>query len=634
LLPTNVLSPIHYLYLGNRSALWRGNSTNYPWTDKEFIGAAVVNSGQAAADNIHVRCYVDGQSVATDTVIPHLDPGDAALVDRMWMLGGPCNENRLVKVMVDPDNAIQESDETNNADSEVVSVFYAQQNQSPNRFYDLRTDTYGQFTNFGWNLNDLWLAFSTDLLSPPFWSIPELAELKFLYVGYMLASTYGGHCYGMAATPIHYFDRAVALPPPYQTTYDLPLDVAQPNINRYHVTQFFDAEYIKWCYDLTSPNAEYSTLRHCLKDLQEPVMLHVDDHSVTCYKMVERGDKGLAYFYNSNDDMCPGQTIAANLVVFDLQANTASHFAYETPFYSDYMFFTGNPYGYPYGFPYWLGEATTQKVLVRRPILLIDDWARPLLELIWSRIGGDLISRGTTMVTIACPDRGLITDNCGRRIGFVGDSLVNEIGGASVDTGGTVEVYHLPDSLTYAVSTAAYDTGSMSIRFVLPVAESVVRLVNFDTIRMLATTKTSLALARADTGFRLQVDWDGNGVTDTILFPNFNDTISLRQPQGVTEEVASHLGHQLSLGDASPNPFSGATQISYALAVAARVSLVIHDIAGRAVRTLIDEQRKAGTYSVNWNGTDDKGRRVSPGVYFYSLRADDKVRQKKMVVLE
>ena len=52
------------------------------------------------------------------------------------------------------------------------------------------------------------------------------------------------------------------------------------------------------------------------------------------------------------------------------------------------------------------------------------------------------------------------------------------------------------------------------------------------------------------------------------------------------------------------------------------------------VLTLVDELKEAGQYSVNWNGLDENGRRVSSGVYFYRMSAGDFTAVRKMVILK
>ena len=55
---------------------------------------------------------------------------------------------------------------------------------------------------------------------------------------------------------------------------------------------------------------------------------------------------------------------------------------------------------------------------------------------------------------------------------------------------------------------------------------------------------------------------------------------------------------------------------------------------GRLVRTLVDEVREPGTYTVFWDGKDEAGRQVSSGVYLYRMKATDFVQTRKMVLLK
>jgi hypothetical protein len=80
-------------------------------------------------------------------------------------------------------------------------------------------------------------------------------------------------------------------------------------------------------------------------------------------------------------------------------------------------------------------------------------------------------------------------------------------------------------------------------------------------------------------------------------------------PQPVAE---GHLG-------AAPNPFVHSVDLSFRLAVPERVRLVVHDLAGRRVQTLLDGEASAGETRVRWDGHDDRGNSVPPGVYFARL---------------
>ena len=90
---------------------------------------------------------------------------------------------------------------------------------------------------------------------------------------------------------------------------------------------------------------------------------------------------------------------------------------------------------------------------------------------------------------------------------------------------------------------------------------------------------------------------------------------------------------KLALHSSAPNPFRGTTQIRFDLPRPGKVSLRIFDVTGRLVRTLVDGEEPAGYRAVQWNGLDESGKRASAGVYFYSLQAEDRTFQKKMIQL-
>jgi len=88
------------------------------------------------------------------------------------------------------------------------------------------------------------------------------------------------------------------------------------------------------------------------------------------------------------------------------------------------------------------------------------------------------------------------------------------------------------------------------------------------------------------------------------------------------------------LGDARPNPFNPKTTIAYELSEASNVQILIFDASGRIVRTLLNSSRPAGAHSVEWDGTDDGGRHVGSGIYFYTMRAGAWESQKRMTLLK
>ncbi len=84
-----------------------------------------------------------------------------------------------------------------------------------------------------------------------------------------------------------------------------------------------------------------------------------------------------------------------------------------------------------------------------------------------------------------------------------------------------------------------------------------------------------------------------------------------------------------------PNPFNPTTSIEYALPEAAQVELVIYDLLGQKVRTLVTTQNQnAGYYHLRWDGRNDAGHTVSSGMYFYRLTTPQFTHARKMILLK
>jgi hypothetical protein len=82
-----------------------------------------------------------------------------------------------------------------------------------------------------------------------------------------------------------------------------------------------------------------------------------------------------------------------------------------------------------------------------------------------------------------------------------------------------------------------------------------------------------------------------------------------------------------------PNPFIRQTAVSFELVRQARVSMGVYSLAGAKIRGLVDVAYEPGRHSVSWDGRDDAGRRVSPGVYFVRFAADGVVNTGKALIL-
>jgi len=97
---------------------------------------------------------------------------------------------------------------------------------------------------------------------------------------------------------------------------------------------------------------------------------------------------------------------------------------------------------------------------------------------------------------------------------------------------------------------------------------------------------------------------------------------------------------EFELSQNYPNPFNPATAIPFqagsreqVAGTPIRTSLIIYNILGQKVRTLVDEEKLPGSYNIIWDGRDDSGKEVSSGIYFYQLKTKDYTETKKMVLV-
>jgi hypothetical protein len=83
-----------------------------------------------------------------------------------------------------------------------------------------------------------------------------------------------------------------------------------------------------------------------------------------------------------------------------------------------------------------------------------------------------------------------------------------------------------------------------------------------------------------------------------------------------------------------PNPFNPSTTIRYQIPTDASVNLIIYNVQGQKIRTLVSKEQKAGYYNVVWDGRNEAGQTVSTGLYLYRVQAGSFVATQKMLMLK
>ncbi|MFO7676757.1 MAG: FlgD immunoglobulin-like domain containing protein, partial [bacterium] len=113
-----------------------------------------------------------------------------------------------------------------------------------------------------------------------------------------------------------------------------------------------------------------------------------------------------------------------------------------------------------------------------------------------------------------------------------------------------------------------------------------------------------------------------------IKFTTDGPVVGAKEPNAGIGSVAAGLALQVT-----PNPFRQAAALRWQLPAAGRVRLVVYDVGGRVIRTLVDAEMTAGTYLSSWDGRDEKGGEVANGTYLYKLETPTGIRTAKAVVL-
>ena len=109
----------------------------------------------------------------------------------------------------------------------------------------------------------------------------------------------------------------------------------------------------------------------------------------------------------------------------------------------------------------------------------------------------------------------------------------------------------------------------------------------------------------------------------------------LNNTDGVQEPPSeSQNPHTLELSQNYPNPFNASTRIDYRLPQSTFVKLQIFNLQGQVVRTLINESKESGQYSVIWSGDSDDGMVVGSGLYIYRLQCDGTMQSHKLLMLK
>ncbi len=142
-----------------------------------------------------------------------------------------------------------------------------------------------------------------------------------------------------------------------------------------------------------------------------------------------------------------------------------------------------------------------------------------------------------------------------------------------------------------------------------------------------------------DGGYRWSRSFSGSDFIQTVQFVNQNTGwiagyygVVLKTTNGGSVFVNNNslvVPEGYELFQNYPNPFNPSTMIEYSIPKECPVSIIVYDITGREIETLVNEVKRAGYYTVQFNTS-----RLSSGIYFYRITAGDFTQTKKMILLK
>jgi len=121
---------------------------------------------------------------------------------------------------------------------------------------------------------------------------------------------------------------------------------------------------------------------------------------------------------------------------------------------------------------------------------------------------------------------------------------------------------------------------------------------------------------------------------DTLEADNAPFTLQVDGSNALSAYLEGLLPDEFALQQNYPNPFNPVTTLRYDLPENGLVTIIIYDMLGREVKTLINQSQNAGYRTVIWNATNDYGKPVSAGTYLYQIQAGEYISTKKMVLLK
>jgi hypothetical protein len=146
---------------------------------------------------------------------------------------------------------------------------------------------------------------------------------------------------------------------------------------------------------------------------------------------------------------------------------------------------------------------------------------------------------------------------------------------------------------------------------------------------MLANQPASGSTVTIQTVYSWDIDigitnWDES--KGNYLFYNTIDPVRIQNENNIPDDFVLYQNY--------PNPFNPSTRIKFAIGSRQLVTLIVYDVLGNEIVTLVNEEKPAGEYEVTFDSHSGEIRNLTSGIYFYQLKANTFIETKKMILIK
>ena len=479
------------------------------------ITAKICKSGDATDMQVRFSDKTTGDQIGDVKALTMVAGNITTYVNQIWELSSDVEDHEIQVEILG----------TNQSASRSVSVYY--DDGTP---FDLIIDAY-QFAN------DEALKESLGIPGIDI-GIDEYALTTRAVIASHSDKDEGGYCAGMAATSILYKEYPLLKPDgQYEKVWDMrPEDphVAE-KIRQYQegysriyglVCSPGSSERCWW----GSSEVKYKAIKNSLSgDSDHPVILVMNTnstwiphrwgttHTVVAYKIIDLGNEKRVYIYDPNfpADGEAKIAIACGYVAFDLDNDK-----FITP---QRELFDPNRGFYPEK----THLDTYKQVIVTfpKPEGPDEEELKESLQAAFNYFNDFLETENLAAVMFASPVEAVLTDQHGRRIGYVQGSFIDEIPDADIEELSSVKIYYVPAELEYVIKATGTDSGTLDLYYMIPKGDYIFEAI-YGGVPIDVGNIILAIMGQQVTDYVMQIDSNGDGVTDEVRHPDSIDFIA------------------------------------------------------------------------------------------------------------